>query len=30
MSWYDWDQRPQAEVRGTLDGRRVSYSFLAP
>jgi hypothetical protein len=30
MTWNDWDQRPQAEVHGTLDGQRVAYSFLAP
>jgi pimeloyl-ACP methyl ester carboxylesterase len=30
MSWYDWEQQPQALVRGTLDGQHVSYSFLAP
>ena len=30
MSWYDWDQQPQAIVHGTLDGHHVSYSFLAP
>ena len=30
MSWYDWEQQPQALVRGTLDGHHVSHSFLAP
>ena len=30
MSWSDWAQLPQASVSGTLGGRAVSYSFLAP
>jgi pimeloyl-ACP methyl ester carboxylesterase len=30
ISWNDWEQLSQATVTGTLGGRAVSFSFLAP